>query len=104
MSTETNIQTVNCTAFKDQKPGTAGLRKKVAVIRQPHYLETYVQAVFNTLKLPAGSALVIGGDGRFFNPEAIQTIIQIAAANAIGKLIIGKDGLLSTPAASHLIR
>ena len=104
MSKETNIHTVNCTAFKDQKPGTAGLRKKVAVIRQPHYLETYVQSVFNTLKLPAGSALVIGGDGRFFNPEAIQTIIQIAAANAIGKLIIGKDGLLSTPAASHLIR
>ena len=104
MSKETNIHTVNCTAFQDQKPGTAGLRKKVAVIRQPHYLETYVQSVFNTLKLPVGSALVLGGDGRFFNPEAIQTIIQIAAANAIGKLVIGKDGLLSTPAASHLIR
>ncbi len=104
MSNEIKITRVECEPFQDQKPGTAGLRKKVAVIRQPHYLESYVQSVFNTLKLPTASTLVLGGDGRYYNPEAIQTIIAIAAANSVGKLIIGKDGLLSTPAASHLIR
>ena len=104
MSTEIHLRTVNCEPFSDQKPGTAGLRKKVAVVRQPHYLETYIQAVFNSLQLPKGSALVLGGDGRFYNSDAIQTIIKMAAANSISKLIIGKDGLLSTPAASNLIR
>lgn len=84
--------------------GTAGLRRKVAVFRQPHYLETFVQAVLDTLALPPGAVLVIGGDGRFHNDVAIQTIMRLAAAAGAGRLIVGRDGLLSTPAASNLIR
>ncbi|NOR20669.1 MAG: alpha-D-glucose phosphate-specific phosphoglucomutase [Xanthomonadales bacterium] len=99
-----NIHQVHCQPFLDQRPGTAGLRKKVTVFQQPHYLECFVQSILDTLKLEKGASLVVGGDGRFFNREAIQTIIAIAAANGIGKLIIGKGGLLSTPAASNLIR
>jgi phosphoglucomutase len=99
-----NIQHVRCTPFLDQRPGTAGLRKKVTEFQQPHYLETFVQSVFDTLKLAKGATLVLGGDGRYYNREAIQTIIRLAAANDIGSLIIGKGGLLSTPAASNLIR
>lgn len=98
------IREIAFEAFDDQRPGTAGLRKKVAVFRQPHYLESFVQAIFDTLELPAGAKLVIGGDGRYYNREAIGIIISLAAANGIGHLIIGRDGLLSTPAASHLIR
>jgi len=99
-----NIRTINCTPFTDQKPGTAGLRKKVSVMQQEHYLETYTQAVFSSLQLPPGSTLVLGGDGRYLNKQAIQTIAAMAVANSIGKLVIGQDGLLSTPAASNLIR
>lgn len=99
-----DITHISCAPFQDQRPGTAGLRKKVHVFSQPHYLETFVQAIFDTLRLPEGSRLVIGGDGRFHNPEAIQTIICIAAANGIREVIIGQNGLLSTPAASLLIR
>jgi phosphoglucomutase len=99
-----DITHINCAPFQDQRPGTAGLRKKVSVFSQPHYLECFVQAIFDTLQLPAGSRLVIGGDGRYHNPEAIQTIIRIAAANGIRELIIGQYGLLSTPAASLVIR
>jgi phosphoglucomutase len=99
-----HIKNIQCAPFNDQRPGTAGLRKKVAIFKQPHYLECFVQAVFDTWNLDAGATLVLGGDGRYYNREAIQIIIQLAAANGIGKLIIGKDGLLSTPAASHLIR
>lgn len=80
------------------------MRKKVAVFQQPHYLECFVQSVFDTLALDKGSTLVVGGDGRFFNREAIKTIVAMAAANGFGTLIIGQDGLLSTPAASNLIR
>jgi len=98
------IRHVDCAAFGDQKPGTAGLRKKVAVFSQAHYLETYIQAVFESLDLTSGSALVIGGDGRYYNDTAIQTIIAIAAAHGVRHLIIGRNGLLSTPAASNLIR
>ncbi|MEP7381796.1 MAG: alpha-D-glucose phosphate-specific phosphoglucomutase [Gemmatimonadota bacterium] len=90
--------------FPDQVPGTSGLRKKVALFQQPHYLENFVQSTFDAVALPAGATLVVGGDGRFFNREAIQTVIRMAAANGIGRIIVGRDGLLSTPAASHLIR
>ena len=98
------IRHVDCKPYGDQRPGTAGLRKKVAVFKQPNYLECFLQSVFDTLQLGDGASLVVGGDGRYFNREAIQTIIAMAAANKIGKLIIGKGGLLSTPAASNLIR
>ena len=99
-----DIIDVHCPAFTDQKPGTAGLRKKVQVFRQPHYLEMFTQAVLATLALPPGACIVIGGDGRYFNSEAIQRLIAVAVANGIGTIIVGRDGLLSTPAASHLIR
>ena len=97
--TNTIIRTVDCKPYNDQKPGTAGLRKKVAVFKQPHYLETFVQCIFDSLQLDKGAVLVVGGDGRYHNREAIQTIIAMSAANGIGKLIIGQNGLLSTPAA-----
>ncbi len=90
--------------FLDQKAGTSGLRKKVAVFQQADYLENYVQSIFDCLKEKQGKTLVIGGDGRFFNDQAIQIIIKIAHANGFGELLIGQNGLLSTPAASHLIR
>ena len=94
------IRTVPTTPFADQTPGTSGLRKRVGVFQQPHYLENFVQAVFDTVAPPAGSAIVLGGDGRFHNREAIQTILRMAAANGIGRVLVGRDGLLSTPAAS----
>jgi phosphoglucomutase len=99
-----DITHISCSPFQDQRPGTAGLRKKVSVFSQPHYLECFVQAIFNTLGLPNGARLVIGGDGRYHNIEAIQTIICIAAANGIRDVIVGQNGLLSTPAASLVIR
>ncbi len=99
-----DITHISCAPFQDQRPGTAGLRKKVSVFSQPHYLECFVQAIFDTLKLPDGSRLVIGGDGRYHNYDAIQTIIRIAAANGIREVIVGQNGLLSTPAASLVIR
>lgn len=98
------ITDVSCPPFTDQKPGTAGLRKKVAVFSQPHYLEMFTQAVLGALALPAGARVVIGGDGRYFNDEAIQRLIAVAAANGVREFIIGRNGILSTPAASHLIR
>jgi len=104
MKSTLKINTIECQPYQDQKPGTAGLRKKVSVVRQDHYLETYVQSVFNSLSLPDDATLVLGGDGRYYNNEAIHTIIAIAVANGVRHLIIGRDGLLSTPAASHLIR
>lgn len=98
------IETLSTTPFTDQKPGTSGLRKKVTVFQQTHYLENFVQSIFNSLQAFQGSSLVLGGDGRYFNRQAIQIIIKIAAANGFRELIIGQGGLLSTPAASHLIR
>ena len=92
------------TPFADQRPGTSGLRKRVAVFRQPHYLENFVQAILTVAALPPGATLVVGGDGRYHNREAIQRILCIAAANGVTRCLVGRDGLLSTPAASHLIR
>ncbi|MCF6204516.1 MAG: alpha-D-glucose phosphate-specific phosphoglucomutase [Methylococcaceae bacterium] len=98
------INTQATTPYNDQKPGTSGLRKKVTVFQQENYLENFVQSIFNSLQDFQGTSLVLGGDGRFFNREAIQIIIKIAAANGFGELIIGQGGLLSTPAVSNLIR
>jgi phosphoglucomutase len=98
------IKTIATEAFLDQKPGTSGLRKKVTVFQQPHYLENFVQSIFDTLTLPQNAVLTLGGDGRFYNRTAIQTIIQMAAANGFTKVIVGQGGILSTPAASHIIR
>ncbi len=98
------VRIIETSPFADQRPGTSGLRKRTAVFSQPHYLENFVQALFDVAALPAGSTLVVGGDGRYFNREANATIIRMAAANGIGRVITGRDGLLSTPAASHLIR
>lgn len=103
MSTLENIR-VSCPPFSDQRPGTAGLRKKVSVFTTPHYLEMFTQAVLTTLNLPDGARLVIGGDGRYFNAEAIQRVMAVAVANGVREIIVGQNGILSTPAASHLIR
>jgi len=99
-----NIRTVATTPFTDQKPGTSGLRKKVTVFKTPGYLENFVQAVFDTINAPPGSTLVLGGDGRHYNREAIQVILKMAAANGVAKVLVGQGGILSTPAASCVIR
>ncbi|HEX5339049.1 MAG TPA: alpha-D-glucose phosphate-specific phosphoglucomutase [Gallionella sp.] len=99
-----SVRTVATTPFNDQKPGTSGLRKKVPVFRQPHYLENFVQSIFDSIAAPAGATLVLGGDGRYYNREAIQIILKMAAANGFGKVLVGKGGILSTPAASCVIR
>jgi phosphoglucomutase len=98
------LKTVATRPVEGQLPGTSGLRKKVSVFQQPGYLENFVQSVFDVLPGLAGSTLVLGGDGRFHNDRAIQTILRMAAANGVAKVIVGRDGLLSTPAASELIR
>ncbi len=90
--------------FDGQKPGTSGLRKKVPVFQQAHYAENFIQSIFNSLDGHQGKTLVIGGDGRYLNREVIQTAIRMAAANGFGRVITGRGGLLSTPAASHVIR
>jgi len=87
-----------------QKPGTSGLRKKTRVFMGRHYLENYVQAIFNAIGGVQGKSLVIGGDGRYFNDRAIQVILRMAAAGGAARAIVGQGGILSTPAASHLIR
>ena len=99
-----NIRTIQTTPFDDQRPGTSGLRKKVRVFRQPHYLENFVQSVFDTVGPVRGKTLVVGGDGRYYNREAIQTILKMAAAAGVERALVGQGGLLSTPAASCLIR
>ena len=98
------IQTIATQPFEGQKPGTSGLRKKVTVFQQPHYAENFIQSIFDALAGFQGKTLVIGGDGRFFNREVIQKAIAMAAANGFGRVLVGQDGLLSTPAASHIIR
>ncbi|MBL7005117.1 MAG: alpha-D-glucose phosphate-specific phosphoglucomutase [Gammaproteobacteria bacterium] len=95
---------VKTTPFSGQKPGTSGLRKKVVEFQQAHYLENFVQSIFNTIDTCKGQTLVVGGDGRFYNREAVQTIICMAAANGFSRLLVGQGGILSTPAASCVIR
>jgi phosphoglucomutase len=98
------VSFINTTPFPDQKPGTSGLRKKVKVFKQAHYLENFVQSIFDTLEIPKGAVLTLGGDGRYFNAQAVQVIIEMAAANGFAKVLVGQGGILSTPAASHIIR
>ncbi|NBW61291.1 MAG: alpha-D-glucose phosphate-specific phosphoglucomutase [Methylophilaceae bacterium] len=98
------IRTISTPGFNDQKPGTSGLRKRVKVFQQPHYLENFVQSVFDTVQVPAGATIVLGGDGRFYNREAIQVILKMAAANGVGRVLVGQAGILSTPAESCVIR
>jgi phosphoglucomutase len=98
------ITTVVTTPFDGQKPGTSGLRKKVRVFQQPNYAENFIQSVFDVADRPAGSTLVIGGDGRFHNRAVIGQAIRMAAANGYARVLVGQGGILSTPAASHVIR
>jgi phosphoglucomutase len=99
-----NSRTVPIRPFAGQRPGTSGLRKKVAVFEQPHYLEAFVQSIFDSLEGFAGQSLVLGGDGRHLNDTAIQVILRMAAANGFGRVLVGQGGILSTPAASCVIR
>ena len=99
-----SILTVETRPFDDQKPGTSGLRKKVPHFQQPNYAENFIQAIFDAADVPEGGTLVVGGDGRYFNREVVGTVIRMAAANGFGRVVVGRDGLLSTPAASNLIR
>jgi phosphoglucomutase len=100
----TESTTVTTAPIDGQKPGTSGLRKKTRVFMGPHYLENYVQAIFDGIGGVAGKVLVLGGDGRYFNDRAAQVILRMAAANGVARVIVGQNALLSTPAASHLIR
>ena len=97
------LKIVSTTPYNDQKMGTAGLRKKSKVVLQPNYIENFIQAIFNTIGDLKGKTFILGGDGRFYNDIAIQKLIKMAAANGIGKLIVGQNGFLSTPASSNLI-
>jgi phosphoglucomutase len=99
-----NIQTVSTQPFTDQKPGTSGLRKQVEVFRKFHYLENFVQSIFDSLEGYQGQTLVLGGDGRYYNRQAIQIILKMAAANGWGRVLVGQGGILSTPAVSCIIR
>ena len=98
------IQTLPTTPFADQRPGTSGLRKKVTVFAQPHYLENFVQALFDELPDAAGQTLVLGGDGRYYNRVAVQTILRMAVAKGYARVLVGQGGILSTPAVSAVIR
>jgi phosphoglucomutase len=99
-----SVSIVSTQPFSDQKPGTSGLRKKVPVFQQPNYLENFVQSIFDSIEAPKGATLVLGGDGRYYNRSAIQVILKMAAANGFGKVMVGQGGILSTPAASCVIR
>ncbi|WP_421424949.1 alpha-D-glucose phosphate-specific phosphoglucomutase, partial [Agrobacterium rosae] len=98
------INTIKTKPFQDQKPGTSGLRKKVPVFAQENYAENFIQSIFDSLEGFAGQTLVIGGDGRYYNRDVIQKTIKMAAASGFGKVLVGQGGILSTPAASHIIR
>ncbi len=99
-----SIRIVETQPFQDQRPGTSGLRKKVAVFMKENYLENFVQSIFDSVAAPAGSVLVLGGDGRYYNLEAIRVILAMASGNGFSRVIVGRGGILSTPAASNLIR
>ncbi len=96
--------TIATAPFDDQKPGTSGLRKKVSEFSRSHYLENFIQSIFDALEGRQGETLVVGGDGRFYNRRAIQTIVKMASANGFGRILVGRDGILSTPATSCIIR
>ena len=98
------IRTVETRPFADQRPGTSGLRKKVRAFQQPNYAENFLQSIFDVAPPSAGATLVVGGDGRFHNRTVIQQALRIAAANGFARALVGRGGILSTPAASHLIR
>lgn len=98
------LLTLPTTPFTDQRPGTSGLRKKVSVFAQPHYLENFVQALFDVLPDAGGLTLVLGGDGRYYNRVAVQTILRMAAAKGYARVLVGQGGILSTPAVSAVIR
>ncbi len=97
-------RTVRTRPFEDQKPGTSGLRQKVRVFQQPHYLENFVQSIFDGVGGFDGKTIVLGGDGRFYNRQAIRTILKMAAASGVARVLVGCNGILSTPAASCVIR
>jgi len=99
-----NVSTVTTTPFEGQRPGTSGLRKKVKVFQQKHYLENFVQATLNQLGDLSGQTMVLGGDGRFYNQEAAQIILKMLAASGCANVLVGQNALLSTPATSHVIR
>ena len=98
------VTIISTQPIEGQKPGTSGLRKKTQIFMQPHFLENYVQSIFNGIGGVEKKTLVVGGDGRFFNNEAIDVILRMAAANGASQCIVGQNGILSTPAASHIIR
>ncbi len=98
------IKTVATTPFTDQKMGTAGLRRKSKIVMQPNYIENFVQSIFNVIGDLSNKTILLGGDGRFYNDIAIQKIIKMAAANGLKKLVVAKDGFISTPAGSVVIR
>ena len=98
------IEIFPTTPFDDQRPGTSGLRKKTTAFQKPRYVENFIQSIMDCLEGFEGATLVVGGDGRFFNREAIQIVLKIAIANGFGKILVGQGGILSTPAASNLIR
>lgn len=97
------IRTVATQPIAGQKPGTSGLRKKTPVFMGHHYLENFVQSIFDVVGAQ-GKTFVLGGDGRYFNDRAAQVILRMAAANGAARVIVGQGAILSTPAASHLIR
>ena len=105
-SEQTAVAIVETTPFEGQKPGTSGLRKKTRTFLQPHYLENFVQCIFDALPRDelSGCTLVVGGDGRFHNDKAAQTIIKMAAANGVRKVVTGTGGLMATPALSAVVR
>ncbi|OLL53702.1 alpha-D-glucose phosphate-specific phosphoglucomutase [Bartonella henselae] len=98
------LMTVLTKAFDDQKLGTSGLRKKVSVFQQPHYVENFIQSLFNSIGSVEGKLFILGGDGRYFNRNLLQIVLKMAAAHGVACVKVGKEGLLSTPAVSHLIR
>ncbi len=98
------IKTVLTTAFEGQKPGTSGLRKKVSVFQQPHYVENFIQSLFDNIGPLEGKVLILGGDGRAFNRTLLQIVLKMAAAHGVSRVKMGRGGILSTPAVSHLIR
>jgi phosphoglucomutase len=99
-----SLQMISTKPFTDQKPGTSGLRKLVTVFQQPHYLENFIQSIFDSIGNLQGETLILGGDGRYYNRQAIQIILKMAAANGLARVKVGRGGILSTPATSCVIR